>query len=74
MSLTKCRPIADVERLVPTDAQIGFVNERGGLQGVVGPFAAHHAPGDSPQLVVDGFHDLIRPRANRRGATPGAAD
>ncbi len=44
---------AAVELLVANQPQVGFVNEGGGVERVVGTFRGHARRGELPQFVID---------------------
>ena len=44
---------AAVELLISDQPQVGFVNQRGGVEGVAGGFGGHARGGELPELIVD---------------------
>ncbi len=44
---------AAVEQLISDEPQVGFVNERGGIEGVARGFGCHARSGELSQLIVD---------------------
>ena len=44
---------AAVELLIADQPQVGFVNQRGGVEGVAGGFGGHARGGELPELIVD---------------------
>src|SRR4029453_17770404 len=49
----------EIHRLVSTDAHVGLVNERRGLQCMSSALSPHHPSGDAAKLPVHGFDHLI---------------
>ncbi len=45
------------------DAEVGFVHERGGLQGVVGAFMRHHSSGKATEVREDQGEEFFFDRA-----------
>ena len=44
---------AAIEQLISDEPQVGFVNQRGGVEGVAGGFGGHARGGELPELIVD---------------------
>jgi hypothetical protein len=67
------RAILPLHAIELDDPQVGFVDERGRLQGVAGPFALQIAMRDPAQLVVDERDDFVSRGAVLAAPTPRAA-
>lgn len=59
--------VGKVNAMLPEQAHVGFVDERGGLQSVAVALAAHVAGGQAVKLVIDERHDRVQPGGARQG-------